>query len=439
MNAPHSKGGTVLLVGGAVFLLGSLICASTPSPGHEPALLPTDTPTPTATAVQWTLDIIEELTNTTDQYGDTSLTVNSTGQPAIAYQRRLTLSGVSYAKIMYAESDGMNWYTHTVPLTGTYDWPLSTVSLALDGAGLPHISYHYMDPPFWPYVGGHLAYISHDGSGWITSTIDYGAPRLPVGVFSSLVLSDDDQPSIAYGIHGNYQDEQSLVAYATYTGTSWITETAELSMGTPWHIFLAEDGNGQPHIGYYDYSGNSNTTQSLRYGGRIGSVWTFETITTTLLASPELNSSAFWLDELDQPHAAFVVRTCTFPCTDTQLVLASRNDDTGWSFETLPDAANPSGHVSLVVRGGDPYIAYADKLSGLTLVYKHANSWHIEEVDTTGGEDVALVIDGLGRPQVSYLANPDNRKLIYASRTCIVCNPAPSLVLVYLPFITGHD
>jgi hypothetical protein len=67
-------------------------------------------------------------------------------------------------------------------------------SLALDGQGFPHISYHA--------VGTGLKYAAWDGTGWAIAVVE---PGHNAGQFTSLELDTRDIPHIAY-MEGGHRD-----------------------------------------------------------------------------------------------------------------------------------------------------------------------------------------------------------------------------------------
>jgi hypothetical protein len=132
--------------------------------------------------------------------------------------------------LKYTWHNGTSWQIETVDSEGYVG---GRTSLALNGAGQPHISYD---------GNGSLKYAWHDGAAWRIEAVDS-----VVVWYTSLALDGDDQPHISYGA--------GIIKYAWHNGAGWQIETVD-SVGISPEIgpSLAMDGSGRPHISYYDAS-----------------------------------------------------------------------------------------------------------------------------------------------------------------------------------------
>jgi hypothetical protein len=111
---------------------------------------------------------------------DTSLALDSTGQPYISY-------GVgSPSELRCAHYDGTSWIVEVVD-SAWYSWFWDS-SLALDGNGRPHISYDYPSDD-------DLKYAYFDGAAWQFQVVD---SRGDVGGETSLALDAAREPHITY-------------------------------------------------------------------------------------------------------------------------------------------------------------------------------------------------------------------------------------------------
>jgi subtilisin family serine protease/PKD repeat protein len=300
-----------------------------------------------------------------DGRGDAnSLALDSAGLPHLSY------AGENY-DLLYAHYNGTAWVTETV------DRVQRTTSLAVDASGHPHIAYN----------GGTLRYASHDGTSWITQTVAY------MGLDPALVLDAAGRPHIAYT--DAFMPDVSTVKYAFYDGTTWHIETVDAPYAegpSP----LALDSAGLPHISYYD-----RVEGSLKYAWYDGTAWHIET------ADPQGRyCTSLALDGSDRPHIAcgeehgFSLRYVHF-------------DGTAWHTATV-DAGPIEGRPSIATdAAGRPRIAYFGAGTVHTLFYAayDGSAWLRYAVDDFGlsrstagvGWGISsLALDAAGRPHIAY-------------------------------------
>ncbi len=156
----------------------------------------------------------------------TSLALGAENRPHIAYAG----DGVKHAYF-----DGTSWWTETVVtanVTGGH------ISMALDAAEHPHISYSTMHA--WGYS---LGYAHYNGAYWQIEAVDGGI----TGAYTTIALDITGRPHIAYHATGH-----GVPRYARHTGTSWRIEAVGSSGG--FHTTLALDAAGCPHIAYFHWS-----------------------------------------------------------------------------------------------------------------------------------------------------------------------------------------
>jgi hypothetical protein len=185
---------------------------------------------------------ITETVDSIGQYCDgISLALDAAGQPHISY------ADWTQEDLKYATYDGTAWITETVDSTNVSGY----TSLALDSAGRPHISYR----SYSAVTEGDLKYAYHDGTTWQIETVDSGGDT---GRYTSLALNDDDLPRISYvGDDG--------LEYAYHDGAHWQIEAVSPTANS--YNSLALDSAGWPHISYYD-----TATRDLKYACRPAAV-----------------------------------------------------------------------------------------------------------------------------------------------------------------------
>ncbi|MCD4652735.1 BNR repeat-containing protein [bacterium] len=218
----------------------------------------------------WTGSIwYQEIVDDRNALYPTSLALDSSDHPKIAYRRR---SGGNNPRIIYASWDGSQWTHNEV------DGLAYCASLVLDSNDNPHITFlRYND----------LIYATGNGMTWTKEIVDN-----PVSDYSKITMSSDDIPHISYrrsspavikhafldnsiwqteeidpslkfihdiAIDSNgyphlccrqYQDKEILLAYVQWTGSEWLIEILDNRPTGPVDLELTE--NDEPRICYYD-------------------------------------------------------------------------------------------------------------------------------------------------------------------------------------------
>lgn len=220
-----------------------------------------------------------------------------------------------------------------------------------------------------------------DDREWTRECVD--CPKFIGGMRDhSLALDAAENPVTAYGMDHLY--------YARYTGSTWITETADESPATGAFASLALDAAFNPHISYQD-----GMTSDLKYAHKTGSTWTIETLDTNASAG---YYTSIAVDAGSYPNIAY--GNNQVGALGLYYVYA---DGSGWHYETAT-----SGHavfdVSLKLDSNDhPFIGYYDNYSqDLMLAYKTGPVWSIETIDSSGGDRASLDLDPGGYPHLSY-------------------------------------
>ena len=245
---------------------------------------------------QWHIQLIDPVPT---QF-TTSIQLDASGKPRIAYFESTHTSKGNGAKLKYAYFDGTSWFTKTValrPRQGVYN------SLAIDPAGQTHIAFA---------ESGHLEYATYDGSQWQYEEIDSSSGTdASAGLGLTLALDAAGAPQLAY-----FDSGKKTLKYASKKSGAWKAEVVEQLSGTPKFPDSASirlDSGGQPHIAYYD-SGSG----VLKYAVRQDEKWTVEIVDQkgNVGLSPSLN-----LDSTGKPYIAY------YDSTNKQLRMARQNSE----------------------------------------------------------------------------------------------------------------
>jgi hypothetical protein len=341
----------------------------------------------------WHIEIV-------DSEGDvgrsSSLALDESGHPHISYYYCGTLPfSCDIGDLKYVHQDASGWHIETVDSEERVG---EDTSLALDKNGHPHISYcdspiWHADSPIWhalktsPEAAGtrSLKYAHQDAFGWHIQTVDSEGD---VG-YTSLALDGDGYPHLSY-----FDSTNDDLKYAYQDDSGWHIQTVDTGLGIyGGQTSLALDRGGYPHISYYDA-----TKRDLKYAYQDASGWHIQTVDSE---GDVGYCTSLALDRNKYPHISY------FDSTNEDLKYAYQ-DDAGWHIQTVDtDLVFYIGQTSLALdRGGYPHISYYDATKReLEYACQDDFGWHIETVDTglgLCGGYTSLALDGNGYPHISY-------------------------------------
>ena len=185
---------------------------------------------------------IETVDGEGDVGGCTALELDSLGRPHISYCLHHPTYGTTYGfNLKYAWHNGADWQIEVVD---SDEWTGTDSSLALDELDRPHISYCLSQPS--GINCQELRYISFDGTDWQMVVVDSGGNT---GSDGSLALDGDGQPHISY-----HDWDNGDLKYVYRDGADWRIETVDSEGIVGWDTSLALDAADQPHITYFDYT-----------------------------------------------------------------------------------------------------------------------------------------------------------------------------------------
>lgn len=401
-----------------------------------------------------------------------SLDLDADGQPHISY-----LDLANY-KLKYAHKQGNTWSVQVLDKAYPYE---ERTSIAVDASGRPHIAYKQQDwqpPDYCPGMGyaswtgsqwtierfsdcGHFVslaldsaatpHITFNNSGAIqhatklagiwqiddvsASYVDYG---------SSVAVDASDRPHVVYvGSDGSTQ-----LIYARWDGSQWVSQTVQaadaglnlsLALDETGVAYIADganyivlNGEGALSINSPSYPSGSFSSIALDALGRPaisylgansmvrcnrwdGDEWISELIAFGGSAG---HGNSLDLDSLGAPHISYYTAA---GWSGGAIRYAWKNGGS-WSTETItgtymPAYVDSEYDTSLVVDSNDvPHVSfwYSEYYDdGLYYGTRSGESWQLEKVaeDADGPNDLAL--DGAGRPHIAFV---DNGALIYGYR-----------------------
>jgi len=227
---------------------------------------------------------------------------------------------------------------------------------------------------------------AHTASGlpgqWENETVD---SQGDVGMRASVALNGNGDPHVAY-----YDKTNKDLKYATRSGGGWGTQTVDATGDVGFYSDLALDGDGDPHVVYYDASNGD-----LKYAELDGGSWQVQTVDT----SGDVGQYAsLELDRNGNPHVAY------YDASNGDLKYATHNG-VSWVPTTVDSGGNVGEYASLALDGdGDPHVAYYDSTNGDLKHAEHDGSWSTTALDTQGnvGEFTDIAVNDSGTAHVSY-------------------------------------
>ncbi|MFC2048989.1 hypothetical protein ACFLR5_02065 [Elusimicrobiota bacterium] len=206
--------------------------------------------------VNWSTSSVQ--TATSLGYWQMSIAIDGADNPHLAYKEDFPTDSLKYARY-----DGSSWhidYADNNSNTGR------NPSIALNGSGIPRISYYYLTGQDHYFAKYSTATDSFD-----LELIDNSSGQI---AFNALALDANDNPHVAY-----YDGNTANIKYAYHDGASWVPTTIDYGVGTgigdysSRYCSIALDGEGYPHITYRD-----QPNKDLKYAAYDGVKWSTATI-----------------------------------------------------------------------------------------------------------------------------------------------------------------
>lgn len=306
----------------------------------------------------WHIEEVAELyRDLTPSFNDTSLALDSEGNPRISYKN---------VYLYFAYKDDADWHSDFVVAhrIGTY------ISLVVDDEDEAHIAYS---------DGGSLKHIYQVGSGWTIETVDSAGT---VGGYPSLVLDSSGNLHVSY--HDATNDD---LKYAYQDTDGWHNEIAVSEGSVGGYTSLGLDDSGYAHVGY------QGPDRAVDYAYKDASGWHSETV----YDAGSVYDISIAVDHSGRAHISFLDKSLYY----------AYHDESGWHIQTADgDVGFVGEYASLALDdSGHAHISYFDdKAYNLRYAYRDAAGWHVQVVDAKPGvgKHTSLALDEDGYPHISY-------------------------------------
>ncbi|MBN1244024.1 hypothetical protein JXA31_00350, partial [Candidatus Bathyarchaeota archaeon] len=304
--------------------------------------------------------------------------------------------------VMYASGNESGWKTQKVSNGTAY-------SLIFDANDNPHILYSYY-APVYPSPRG-LMYASWTGSSWNSQTVDPSDTG-----FGMVALDSHGNPHVAY-------TDGTTIKYAVSNGEDWSIQTvAQYEKGAlAFRLSFVLDKNDTPYImyspsSYVDYSqdvgiqGVGIIGMNVTLATYQNSSWKFQPLS---LPTPTGDYGNLVVDSKSSLHSIFTQHYVSSENTIRSTLLYASWNGTAW--DTQPVVSNISlNSMSLALDSRDyPHIFTS---SGEYAVWT-GSEWSFK-TRTYANNQVYLALDSNDNPHVSYLQGTTSQviaNIVYAT------------------------
>lgn len=333
----------------------------------------------------WVKEIIADA-----QRGLPSLVLDGAGRPYIVY------AGTS---LQYAARTDSGWQIELVDRSA---WAGPSNSLALDAAGRPVLAYQRAEA-YHPQNLEQITVASRISGEWQSQAVYTAAVQDGIGLVDHAV-DPAGNLHIGFVVHHSYTD---TVHYAAWDGSAWSVETVETIPSTE-HLALELDAAGHPHMTY--------GLSELRYTYKKNGLWVFQSVAMSAQGN-DIGALALALGRGGEAVISFY---------ETGVLRLARRHGEAWEVSKVADIMGVLEHTGLALdAAGNPQLAYCGALERLQYARWTGAAWDIQPVGSAqeleGCEGVALALELLGRPHLSYVlynhpvASQKYARLMYAT------------------------
>lgn len=329
-----------------------------------------------ARGLDWTTEIVDGASST-GMYS--SLAVDSAGLPHVAYY------DLTNTSLKYAVYNGTSWSVSTVDNSGYMG---RYASLALDAAGNPHIAYCNEGSMSSPTSNPALRYAYHNGTSWVTHTVDTSTAFRIIGRYNSIAVDSTGRPHISY--HDTYNMD---LKYAHYDGSTWtntLVDGASDDVGI--YTSIALDSSDRPHISYAELASSGG---ELKYASFNGSSWSSQVLQSNVYAD---RGTSIALDDSNHPHISWGGQT-----TKGKGLQYTAYNGASWSTQLVDSGSYVGYYSSIALDPSDnPHISHLEQNYRVKYTAYDGSSWSTEVIEGATNGTTSLALDASGDVHISY-------------------------------------
>jgi hypothetical protein len=254
---------------------------------------------------------------------------------------------------------------------------------------------------YFDYVNQDLRFIEKTGDTW--GTPEVLSSTNATGFYSSVALDGQGNPHISF-----YDATAMSLNYVVRTSEGWRTSIVDDDGIAGHRSSIALDANGIPHISYFR-GPDGGPLNSVKHAWIDGGIWYTETIPSLVAPYGGLNPYDDWGHPVPIAVDADGNLHVCYQTVNGHLEYAVKTAGSGWAAESVDAIDNVgSGNWLVLDAAGTPHIAYFDYTHTLLkYAWKNGAVWDKETI-TTGAQPnvytypLSLALDTGGTPHISF-------------------------------------
>lgn len=298
------------------------------------------------------------------------------------------------SSLIYGRREGSSWSFEDIVFE---PWVPHATSLALDGAGVPHVAWTHHDPlePTHPWA---LRHATRGGEGWLAETVD--SLGTPVGRYPALAIRGGE---LAIG----YQAGVRELRCARPGATGWQLTTVDDAMAD-FHgqrLSAAIGLDGAVHLAYV---GATPETTGLRHASDAGVGWTARFLTA--------DGSGQWASIAVDPENRPSILHAGARGPNLAVLHTVVGNGVPWTTVVDDSGHVGEGAVHRMDRWGNPHAAYLEASSTVVRYARRCGAeWRIERADSLSGGPSGLALSPQGGAQIVHRTDIGELVLVSAA------------------------